>query len=111
MKKMQRSIGLAAGVLALAGAPLAAQFNHYVALGDSLTAGVEGNCLVQRNQAASFPAVLAEQLHQADFQQPLVQAAVNALGAKLLQVDEGFGAVANVAADEAVPDETDGEEA
>jgi DNA polymerase-3 subunit gamma/tau len=44
-------------------------------------------------------------------QQPLVQAAVNALGAKLLQVDEGFGAVANVAADEAVPDETDGEEA
>lgn len=73
MKKMQRSFGLAAGVVVLAAVPLTAQFNHYVALGDSLTAGVEGNCLVERNQEASFPAVLAHQLHQSDFQQPLVQ--------------------------------------
>jgi hypothetical protein len=73
MKKTLRSIGLAAGALALAGTPLLAQFDHYVALGDSLSAGVEGNCLVQRNQEASFPAVLAHQLEQADFQQPLVQ--------------------------------------
>ena len=73
MKKMQRSFGLAAGVVVLAAVPLTAQFNHYVALGDSLTAGVEGNCLVQRNQNASFPAVLAQQLHQSDFQQPLVK--------------------------------------
>ena len=73
MKKLLRSIGPAAAILALAAAPLSAQFTHYVALGDSLTAGVEGNCLVQRNQLASFPAVLAHQLNQSDFQQPLVQ--------------------------------------
>jgi lysophospholipase L1-like esterase len=73
MKKMLRSIGLAAGLFALAAAPASAQFTHYVALGDSLTAGIEGSCLVQRNQLASFPAVLAHQLGQADFQQPLVQ--------------------------------------
>ena len=73
MKKMLRSIGLAAGLFALAAVPASAQFTHYVALGDSLTAGVEGNCLVQRNQEASFPAVLAHQLGMEDFQQPLVQ--------------------------------------
>jgi lysophospholipase L1-like esterase len=73
MKKMLRSIGLAAGVFALAAVPASAQFEQYVALGDSLTAGVEGNCLVERNQEASFPAVLAQQLHMTDFQQPLVQ--------------------------------------
>jgi lysophospholipase L1-like esterase len=73
MKKTLRSIGLAAGLFALAAVPASAQFDHYVALGDSLTAGVEGNCLVQRNQEASFPAVIAQQLHMTDFQQPLVQ--------------------------------------
>ena len=73
MKKMLRSIGLAAGVFTLAAVPASAQFDHYVALGDSLTAGVEGNCLVERNQEASFPAVIAQQLHMTDFQQPLVQ--------------------------------------
>jgi lysophospholipase L1-like esterase len=73
MKKMLGPTVLAAGLFALAVAPLSAQFSHYVALGDSLTAGVEGNCLVQRNQIASFPAILAHQLDQADFQQPLVQ--------------------------------------
>ncbi len=68
------SLVLAAGLAsALVAAPAFAQFDHYVALGDSLTAGVEGNCLVQRNQVASFPAVIARQLDQADFQQPLVQ--------------------------------------
>jgi lysophospholipase L1-like esterase len=73
MKKMLRSIGLAAGLFALAAAPASAQFEHYVALGDSLTAGVEGGCLVERNQEASFPAVLAAQLDLGDFEQPLVQ--------------------------------------
>ncbi len=73
MKKLLRSLVLFAGACVLAAAPLAAQFTHYVALGDSLTAGVEGNCLVQRNQLASFPAVIAHQLGQDDFQQPLVQ--------------------------------------
>ena len=59
MKKLLRSLGPAAAILALAAAPLSAQFTQYVALGDSLTAGVEGGCLVERNQLASFPAVLA----------------------------------------------------
>ena len=72
-KKTSRPIGLAAGLFALAAVPASAQFTHYVALGDSLTAGVEGGCLVERNQLASFPAVLAHQLNQTDFQQPLVQ--------------------------------------
>ncbi len=72
-QKTLRSLALAAGVCVLAAAPALAQFDHYVALGDSLTAGVEGNCLVQRNQESSFAAVIAGQLHQADFQQPLVQ--------------------------------------
>jgi lysophospholipase L1-like esterase len=71
--KALRPLALAAAVSALAGAPLQAQFDHYVALGDSLTAGVEGNCLVERNQDSSFPAIIAHQLDQAGFQQPLVQ--------------------------------------
>jgi hypothetical protein len=66
----------AAATLGLLADPLQAQdFSRYVAVGDSLTAGVEGNCLVERNQVASFPAVLAGQLSisMANFQQPLVQ--------------------------------------
>ncbi len=73
MKKMLRSLGPAAAILALAAAPVSAQFAHYVALGDSLTAGIQGSCLVERNQEASFPAVLAAALHMTDFEQPLVQ--------------------------------------
>ncbi len=59
MKTMLRSLGPAAALLALAAAPVSAQFTHYVALGDSLTAGIQGSCLVERNQEASFPAVVA----------------------------------------------------
>lgn len=75
MKTMTlRSIVLA-GALALS-APVFAQpavFDKYVALGDSLTAGVESNCLVQRNQVNSFPAVLARTFRISGFEQPLVQ--------------------------------------
>jgi lysophospholipase L1-like esterase len=63
-------LGLAASLLA---SPLSAQITEYVALGDSLTAGFQSNCLVQRNQLNSFPAVIARTLGIADFQQPLVQ--------------------------------------
>ncbi len=73
MKKMSLAIGLAAAILVAVASSASAQFNHYVALGDSLTAGVEGNCLVERNQENSFPAVLARQLRIEDFEQPLVQ--------------------------------------
>ncbi len=68
-----RSIVLGAALALGLAAPAAAQFGKYVALGDSLTAGVEGNCVVERNQRASFPAVIAEQIGIDDFQQPLVQ--------------------------------------
>ena len=67
----------AAGVgatLALLATPVSAQtvFRKYVALGDSLTAGVEGNCLVERHQRRSYPRLVADQLGIADFQQPLL---------------------------------------
>ena len=72
MKTTNRIVPIAlAAALALA-APASAQFSKYVALGDSLTAGVEGNCLVERNQRNSFPAVIARQLAIGDFQQPLM---------------------------------------
>lgn len=65
--------GLALG-LSLLAAPLSAQFfQKYVALGDSLTAGWQSGCLVQRNQMTSYPAVLARTLGITDFQMPLVQ--------------------------------------
>jgi lysophospholipase L1-like esterase len=65
-----RAASLALAAALLAAGPIGAQttFKKYVALGDSLTAGVEGNCLVSRNQLASFPHVLAGQLAIADFQ-------------------------------------------
>jgi lysophospholipase L1-like esterase len=66
-------IALAATLALLAAGPAAAQFDKYVALGDSLTAGYQSNCLVQRNQVNSFPAVIARSLSITDFQQPLVQ--------------------------------------
>ena len=39
---------------------------------NSLTAGVEGNCLVERHQRKSFPKLVADQLGISDFQQPLL---------------------------------------
>lgn len=70
-KHTLRFLAIPVALALLAAAPVAAQ--TYVALGDSLTAGVEGNCLVERNQEASFPAVIAHQLGISNFQQPLVQ--------------------------------------
>jgi GDSL-like Lipase/Acylhydrolase len=69
-KSMLASLALAA---ALAAAPASAQrFDQYVALGDSLTAGWQSGCLVQRNQVNSYPAQLAAILLDGDFEQPLV---------------------------------------
>ena len=72
-KNFLRAVSLSiAGALAAA-APLSAQaFHKYVALGDSLTAGLEGGCLVARHQNRSFPKILADQIGIADFQQPTV---------------------------------------
>lgn len=47
-------------------------FRNYVALGDSLTAGVVSGSLVQTHQANSYPALIARQARVTDFQQPLV---------------------------------------
>jgi lysophospholipase L1-like esterase len=66
---------VSAGVLtALAASPLFSQttFHEYVALGDSLTAAVEGSCLVQRHQNRSYPKIVATQVGISDFQQPLL---------------------------------------
>jgi hypothetical protein len=71
MKKMTHIASIAAATLALA-VPVYGQFDRYVALGDSLSAGVEGGCLVERNQLNSFPSILARQMGLGDFQQPLM---------------------------------------
>ncbi len=57
-KNIFRSASLGAAVALLAALPSAAraqQFQQYVALGDSLTAGWQSGCLVQRNQLTSYP--------------------------------------------------------
>ena len=67
------AFALLAGIAA-APSPLAAQttFHKYVALGDSITAGVQGACLVGRNQQTAYPKLVAESLGITDFELPLV---------------------------------------
>jgi lysophospholipase L1-like esterase len=75
MKRMHYRAGAGVVVLsALFASPLFPQttFHKYVALGDSLTAGVEGTCLVERHQQRSYPKLVADQLGISDFQQPLL---------------------------------------
>lgn len=74
MKKLFRRAASGGALLALLVAPAYSQttFRKYVALGDSLTAGVEGNCLVGRRQQRSYPKLVADQLGISDFQQPLL---------------------------------------
>jgi lysophospholipase L1-like esterase len=64
--------GAFAALLASPALPQAMTFHKYVALGDSLTAGVEGSCLVTRHQQRSYPKLVADDLMIADFQQPLL---------------------------------------
>jgi lysophospholipase L1-like esterase len=68
-----RAAALAGALAALLPPTLHAQttFHKYVALGDSLTAGVEGGCLVTRHQQRSYPKLVADALGITDFQQPL----------------------------------------
>jgi len=75
-----RSITLLVAILlvALAVAPVAAQnsgsanFSNYVSLGDSLTAGFSSGGLALKEQANSYPLLLANQFGVAGFEQPLV---------------------------------------
>ena len=73
MKKLFRTASGAA-LLALLAMPVYSQttFRKYVALGDSLTAGVEGNCLVERHQRRSYPKLVADEIGITDFEQPLL---------------------------------------
>ncbi len=72
-QRILRPPSLVLGLALLASRPAAAQkFDQYVALGDSLTAGWQSGCLVQRNQVNSFPAVIARATLVPDFEQPLV---------------------------------------
>ncbi|PYQ64547.1 MAG: hypothetical protein DMF54_13850 [Acidobacteria bacterium] len=75
MKRMTFRAAVSAGVLtALAASPLFSQtaFHKFVAVGDSLVAGEEGNCLVERHQNRSWVKLVANQLGISDFQQPLI---------------------------------------
>jgi lysophospholipase L1-like esterase len=74
MKRMLFRAAAGVGLLSLLFAsPLFSQtFHKYVALGDSLTAGVEGSCLVTRHQQRSYPKLVADALAITDFQQPLI---------------------------------------
>jgi hypothetical protein len=71
-----RPLALGALLALLAAGPAAGQtarYQQYVALGDSLTAGWQSGCLVERNQLNSYPAVLASILFDGTFQMPLVE--------------------------------------
>ena len=74
MKKLFRVAASGGALLVLLAAPVYSQttFRKYVALGDSLTAGVEGNCLVERHQRRSYPKLVADEIGITDFQQPLL---------------------------------------
>ncbi|HEY7863557.1 MAG TPA: hypothetical protein VIE39_07855, partial [Thermoanaerobaculia bacterium] len=61
-----RTAAVALGIFAAAAAASAQR--PYVALGDSITAGFQGNCLVERNQVNSFPAVIGRLMGINDFQ-------------------------------------------
>jgi lysophospholipase L1-like esterase len=74
--RMTRKALLLGLALALVGAGATAQvdFSRYVALGDSLTAGVVSNGSVVTYQSTSYPALIATQagIAASGFQQPLV---------------------------------------
>lgn len=76
MKRMLfRALAIGGGFAVLLSSPALSQtaaFRKYVALGDSLTAAVEGNCLVTRHQQRSYPKLVADALGMSDFQQPLI---------------------------------------
>jgi lysophospholipase L1-like esterase len=74
MMRKARKVLLVGLALALVGSSVFAQvdFSKYVALGDSLTAGVVSFGSVQTYQKNSVPAIIARQAGISGFQQPLV---------------------------------------
>jgi lysophospholipase L1-like esterase len=92
MKRTFRAAASAGALMALLVSPLFSQtFRKYVALGDSLTAAVEGNCLVERHQRRSYPKLVADALGIGDFQQPFIseRAVSGPVGVCLGAVDAG----------------------
>jgi hypothetical protein len=80
-QRIRRSLPLAI-VLALGARVVGAQtFQNFVTVGDSLIAGEESGCVVQRFQKRSWVTITADLLGQADFEQPWISevAATNPL--------------------------------
>jgi len=74
MKKIVlASVGLAAALMLAAPAPLSAQFQKFVTVGDSLIAGEESACVVERFQRRSWVSLVASRLAVSDFEQPFIQ--------------------------------------
>lgn len=70
-----RALALAVALLAMAGTASAqANFNKYVAMGDSLTAAFASGGLTVEVQERSYPALLAQRAGVTGFQQPLASA-------------------------------------
>lgn len=69
-----RATSIALVLASLAAGPLTAQttFHKFVAVGDSLPAGEEANCTVERFQVRSAAFIIAGQLGITDFEQPLI---------------------------------------
>src|SRR5215471_5952090 len=73
-KNILRSVSFAAAAALLAAVPAGAQaFHNFVGVGDSLIAGEESGCVVQRFEQRSWVAIVADRLGQNDFQQPSIQ--------------------------------------
>ncbi|MGE5412616.1 MAG: hypothetical protein ACM3NW_00455, partial [Syntrophomonadaceae bacterium] len=73
-KSILRFVSLAAAAALLAAVPAGAQaFQNFVTVGDSLIAGEESDCVVQRFEQRSWVAIVADRLGQSDFEQPSIQ--------------------------------------
>lgn len=81
-KSTLRIASLAAALALLAAVPARAQaFHNFVTVGDSLIAGEESACVVQRFQERSWVAIAAERMGMSNFEQPWISevAATNPL--------------------------------
>lgn len=74
MKRIVRQASIVLALGLLAALPARAQtFQNFVGVGDSLIAGEESGCVVQRFEQRSWMALAADRLGQTNFQQPSIQ--------------------------------------
>src|SRR5215475_5221132 len=72
-KSILRAAPLGLALALLAAAPGVAQsFTNFVTVGDSLIAGEESACVVQRFQERSWVTIAAERMGMSDFEQPWI---------------------------------------